>query len=172
MLAIFADLVEKSIEVFMDDFSIFGTSFNSCLSNLDTILKRCVETNLVLNWEKFHFMVTEGIVLGHKISIRGIEVDKAKIEVIEKLHPSTNVKGIRSFLGHVGFYRCFMKDLSKIAKPLSNLLNEEVSFCFDSSCLEAFKTLKQRLIFAPIITAPDWRIDFEIMCDASDYAVC
>ncbi|GAU24667.1 hypothetical protein TSUD_322750 [Trifolium subterraneum] len=99
----------------------FGPSFDSCLKNLDIVLKRCVETNLVLNWEKCHFMLTEGIVLGHKISSKGIEVDKAKIEVIEKLPPPVNVKGIRSFLGHAGFYRRFIKDFSKIAKPLSNL---------------------------------------------------
>lgn len=95
--AIFSDLIEKCIEVFMDYFSIFGPSFELCLGNLDTILKRCVETNLVLNWEKCNFMVTKGIVLGHKISSRGIEVDKAKVEVIEKLPPPLNVKGIISF---------------------------------------------------------------------------
>jgi hypothetical protein len=110
MQAIFSDLIEKCIEVFMDDFSVFGPSFQHCLRNLDIVLKRCVETNLVLNWEKCHFMVTEGIVLGHKISAKGIEVDKAKIEVIEKLPPPVNVKGIRSFLGHAGFYRRFIKD--------------------------------------------------------------
>ncbi|XP_052730485.1 uncharacterized protein LOC128195835 [Vigna angularis] len=95
MQEIFADLIEKCIEVFMDDFSVFGDSFPRCLANLDIVLKRCVQTNLVLNWEKCHFMVTEGIVLGHKISAKGIEVDKAKVEVIEKLPPPTNVKGIR-----------------------------------------------------------------------------
>ncbi|MCI45858.1 reverse transcriptase, partial [Trifolium medium] len=82
----------------MDDFSMFVPSFDLCLKNLDTVLKRCVDTNLVLNWEKCHFMVTEGIVLGHKISSKGIEVDKEKVEVIEKLPPPVNVKGIRSFL--------------------------------------------------------------------------
>jgi len=79
MLAIFSDLIEKCIEVFMDDFSVFGATFEDCLENLDTVLKRCVETNLVLNWEKCHFMVKEGIVLGHRISSKGIEVDKAKV---------------------------------------------------------------------------------------------
>ena len=105
MMAIFSNMVEKCIEVFMDDFSIFGASFEGCLSNLERVLQRCEESNLVLNWEKCHFMVQEGIVLGHKISVRGIEVDKAKIDVMDKLPPSMNVKGIRSFLGHVGFYR-------------------------------------------------------------------
>ena len=88
----------------MDDFSVYGTCFDSCLANLCKILNRCEEVNLVLNWEKCHFMVQEGIVLGHVVTSRGIEVDKAKIEVIEKLEIPTNVKGIRSFLGHAGFY--------------------------------------------------------------------
>ncbi|KAK2361118.1 hypothetical protein QL285_086309 [Trifolium repens] len=171
MQAIFSDLIEKCIEVFMDDFSVFGPSFAHCLNNLDTVLKRCVETNLVLNWEKCHFMVTEGIVLGHKISSRGIEVDKAKVDVIEKLPPPVNVKGIRSFLGHAGFYRRFIKDFSKIAKPLSNLLNKDKSFNFDNACLLAFEELKKQLVTAPIIIAPDWTLEFELMCDASDYAV-
>jgi len=171
MLSIFSGLIEKSIEVFMDDFSIFGSSFDICLSNLDIVLKRCVETNLVLNWEKCHFMVTEDIMLGHKISVHGIEVDKAKVKVIEKLPPLANVKGIKRFLGHAGFYKHFIKDFSKIAKPLSNLLNKEVSFHFDKLCFEAFDTLKQKLIYAPIIIAPNWTLDFQIMCDASDYVV-
>jgi len=105
MLAIFADLVESCIEVFMDDFSVFGSSFQSWSENLNIVLRRCVEINLVLNWEKCHFMVTEDIILGHKISERGMEVDKEKVEIIEKLPPPMNVKGIRIFLGHAGFYR-------------------------------------------------------------------
>jgi len=171
MQAIFSDLIEKSIEVFMDDFFVFGSSYDVCLNNLDTVLKRCKETNLVLNWEKCHFMVTEGIVLGHKISLRGIQVDKAKIDVIGKLLPPVNVKGVRSFLGHAGFYRRFIKDFSKIAKPLSNLLNKDKSFHFDNECLNAFETLKERLTSAPIITAPNWNLNFKLMCDASDYVV-
>jgi len=95
----------------------------------------CEESNLVLNWEKCHFMVQEGFVLGHKISKKGIEVDKAKLDVIDKLPPPINVKGIHSFLGHAGFYRRFFKDFSKIAKPLSNLLNKEVVFVFNDECL-------------------------------------
>jgi hypothetical protein len=104
MMAIFSDLIEKVMEVFMDDFSVYGKTFKDCLANLDKVLRRCQEADLVLNWEKCHFMVREGIVLGHKISEKGIEVDKAKIEVIEQLPPPTNVKGVCSFLWHAGFY--------------------------------------------------------------------
>ena len=108
MMAIFFDMVEESIEIFMDDFFVIGSSFDECLENVGLILKRCMETNLVLNWEKCHFMVREGIVLGHHISGKGIEVDRAKVEIIEKLPPPTSVKGVRSFLGHVGFFRRFI----------------------------------------------------------------
>ena len=171
MMAIFSEFIENIMEVFMDDFSVYGSSFDDCLNNLSKILQRCDETNLVLNWEKCHFMVTKGVVLGHLISDRGIEVDRAKIEVIERLPPPTNVKGIRSFLGHAGFYRRFIKDFSKIAKPLTNLLAKEIQFVFDEDCLNAFCRLKEALISAPILQPPDWSIPFEIMCDASDYAV-
>jgi len=98
----------------MDDFSVFGSSFDSCLSNLTLVLKRCQETNLVLNWEKCQFMVKEGIVLGHQISAKGIKIDKAKVEIIEQLPPPLNVKGVRSFLGYIGFYRRFIKDFLKL----------------------------------------------------------
>jgi hypothetical protein len=104
MMVTFYDLIEKVMEVFMDDLSIYGKTFEGCLANLDKVLKRCQMADLVLNWEKCHFMVREGIVLGHKISDKGIEVDKAKIEVIEQLPPPTNVNGIYNFLGHAGFY--------------------------------------------------------------------
>ena len=138
MMAIFLDMVERTIEVFMDDFSVLGKSFDNFLENLRQALIRCEETNLVLNWEKCHVMVKEGIVLGHRISERGIEVDRAKVEIIEKQLPPSSVKGIRSFLCHAGFYIRFIKDFSKIAKPLSNLLVQGASFEFDDQCLQAF----------------------------------
>ncbi|GKD13434.1 reverse transcriptase domain-containing protein [Tanacetum coccineum] len=105
MMAIFHDMIEKTMEVFMDDFSVFGNSFKNCLSCVDKMLKRCEDTNLCLNWEKSHFMVKEGIVLGHKISRNGIEFDKAKVDVIAKLPHLTIMKGVQSFLGHAGFYQ-------------------------------------------------------------------
>ncbi|GJS30380.1 putative nucleotidyltransferase, ribonuclease H [Tanacetum coccineum] len=140
MTAIFHELIEDSMEVFMYDFSVFGSSLNHRLKNLEKMLKMCEETNLVLNWEKCHFMMKEGIVLGHKVSSSGIEVDKAKIEAISKLPYPMNVKAIRSFLGH-------------------------------AKCIQAFDTLKRELTQAPIMIKPDWSLPFEIMCDASDYAV-
>ncbi|GJR66068.1 DNA-directed DNA polymerase [Tanacetum coccineum] len=96
MMAIFHDMIEKTMEVFMDDFLVFGNSFKNCLSRLDKMLKRCEDTNLCLNCEKSHFMVKEGIVFGHKISKNGIEVDKAKVNVIAKLPNPTTVKGVQS----------------------------------------------------------------------------
>ncbi|KAL4290992.1 hypothetical protein GQ457_14G017000 [Hibiscus cannabinus] len=171
MTSIFSDLNEDCLEIFMDDFSTFGENFDNCLSNLEKVLKRCKETNLVLNWEKCHFMVDEGILLGHKISSKGMEVDKAKIEVRSKLPPPTTVKGIRSFLGHAGFYRRFIGDFSKITKPLCALLEQGRPFEFNEDCTKAFNLLKQNLESAPIVEPPDWTLPFELMCDASDYAV-
>ncbi|KAK1686957.1 hypothetical protein QYE76_047805 [Lolium multiflorum] len=151
-------------------------TFQRCMSAIfhgfcESIVERCEETNLVLNWEKCHFMVNEGIVLGHKISERGIEVDRAKVEAIEKMPYPRDVKGIRSVLGHAGFYRRFIKDFSKISKPLTNLLQKDVPFVFDDDCKEAFETLKKALTTAPVVEPPDWNLPFEIMCDASDFAV-
>ena len=159
------------MDVFMDDFSVYGKTVNYCLQNLDRILQRCQENDLVLNWEKCHFMVREGIVIGHQISERGVEVDRAKIEVIQQVPPPVNVKGVRSFLGHAGFYRRLIKDFSKIARALTALLVKDVPFDFDDQCMKSFKILNESLILAPIIQPPDWSLPFEIICDASDFVV-
>nr|GEY84855.1 reverse transcriptase domain-containing protein [Tanacetum cinerariifolium] len=116
-------------------------------------------------------MVKEGIILGHKISKKGIEVDKAKIEVISKLPHPTTVKGIRSFLGHAGFYRRFIKDFSKISRPMTHLLEKNAPFVFSDDCIQTFQTLKGKLTEAPILIAPDWDQPFELMCDASDFSI-
>ena len=100
-------------------------------------------------------MSLRGEGIGQRISRKGIEVAKSKVETIEKLLPSSSMKGIRSFLGHTGFYRRFIKDFSKIAKPLSNLLIQGAPFEFDDQCLQAFLFLKQKLVSAPIVVAPD-----------------
>ncbi|XP_026396113.1 uncharacterized protein LOC113290743 [Papaver somniferum] len=117
-------------------FLVYGDSFDLCLDNLTLILKRCVETNIVLNWEKCHFMVTHDIVLGHIISSKGLEVDKSKIDLIRSLTPPTTVREIRAFLGQAGFYRRFIKDFSNFAAPLCRLLQKDVVFNFDEKCLE------------------------------------
>ncbi|RDY02911.1 Retrovirus-related Pol polyprotein, partial [Mucuna pruriens] len=136
------------MEVFMDDFMVYTDSFEACLSNLSKVLKRCIDTNLVLNFEKCNFMVTEGIVLGHLVSNRGIEVDKAKIDIITSLPNPTSMREVRSFLGHA-----------------------DVEFNFNQPCIEAFQELKSRLTSAPILQAPNWDLPFELMCDASNSAL-
>nr|GFA80794.1 reverse transcriptase domain-containing protein [Tanacetum cinerariifolium] len=195
MMAIFRDMIEQTMEVFMDDFLVFGNSFSTYLTNLEKMLKWCEDTKLALNWEKSHFMVKEGIVLGHKISKKGIEVDKAKIEVISKLPHPTTVKGIRSFLEHAGFCRRFIKDFLKISRPMIHLLEKNSPFIFSNECIQAFRILKDKLIEAPILIAPNWDQPFELiilkdkliealiliapnwdqpcelMCEPSDYAV-
>ena len=116
-------------------------------------------------------MVIEGIVLGHKISAVELEVDQAKVSIIETLFPPTTVKGIRSFLAHAGFYTRFIRDFSKMSRPLCKLLEKETKFEFDEKCKFAFEEIKNRLIRAPIMATPDWNKEYEIMCDANDYAI-
>ena len=171
MMSMFSDLVEEVMEIFMDDFIVYGSSFDHCLKNLETVLQRCKDKQLTLNWEMCPFIVTKGIVLGHKISATGLEVDQSKVSIIKTLAPPTTVKGIRSFLGHAGFYRRFIKDFSKIARPLCRLLEKDTRFNFDDSCKTAFEEIKIILVQAPIMAAPEWDQGFEIMCDASDFAM-
>ncbi|GJZ95118.1 reverse transcriptase domain-containing protein [Tanacetum coccineum] len=139
MLAIFQDMIEESIEVFMDDFSIFGNSFDTCLNNLDKMLQHCKDAHLVLKWEKCHFMVKEGIVLRRKVSSAGLEVEKEKFDVISKLPPPTDIK--------------------------------DTPFELDDECQKAFESLKEKLTCSPVIVSPNWNLLFELMCDASDFAV-
>nr|GEX88922.1 reverse transcriptase domain-containing protein [Tanacetum cinerariifolium] len=139
MMAIFHDMIGKSMEVLMDDFLVFGNSFQSCLPHLERILKRCEDTNLCLNWKKSHFMVKEGIVLDHKISKQGIKVDKAKVDVITKLPHPTTVK--------------------------------DTLFHLSKEFIEAFQTLKRKLTEAPILISPDWDMSFDLMCNASKFAI-
>ena len=171
MVSIFSDYIEHIIEVFMDDFTVSGDSFDNCLHNLSLVLQRCIETNLVLNSENCHFMVEQDIVLGHVVSSRGIEVDKAKVDTIQSLPYPTSVWEVRSFLGHAGFYRRFIKDFSKIVLPLCKLLQKDVALEFDEVCKKAFDKLKDLLTSTLVIRPPDWNVPFEIMCDTSDYAV-
>nr|GEV82330.1 DNA-directed DNA polymerase [Tanacetum cinerariifolium] len=129
----------------------------------DTMLQRCEDTNLVLNWEKCHFMVKEGIFLGHKISKNKLEVDRSKVDVIAKLPYPTTVKGVRSFLGHAGYYTRFIQEFSKIARPMTHLLEKETPFLFSKDCIDAFETLKKKLTEASILVVPDWNLPFEFI---------
>ena len=171
MRAIFSDFLGDSFEVFMDDFSVFGDDFDCYLAHLTKILKVCVRKRLVLSWEKSHFMVREGVVLGHLISGKGLEVDKAKIEVIQNLPLPATLRDLRSFLGHVGFYCGFIQDFAKVYKPLTTLLCKDKDFFINKEGEHAFEMLKLALIKALILQSLNWDLPFEIMCDASDYAV-
>nr|GEV01012.1 retrovirus-related Pol polyprotein from transposon 17.6 [Tanacetum cinerariifolium] len=139
ILTVFHDMIEESVEVFMVDFFVFGDAFNKCLNNLDKILQCCKDAHFVLKWERCHFMVKEGIVLGHKVSSARLEVDKAKIDVISKLPSSTNIKDTPSK--------------------------------FNDECQKAFEILKEKLTCAALIVSQNWNLPFELMCDASDFAV-
>ncbi|CAN6459133.1 unnamed protein product [Victoria cruziana] len=169
MLSIFSDMLDDTMEVFMDDFFIHGSSFDDCLRKLERILIRCERTNLVLSWEKSHFMVREGIVLGHIVSERGIEVDKAKVEMVTKMAPPSCIREVRSFLEHAGFIRGSSR--ISISRPLCDFLAKDVAFVFSEECHGSFLRLKEAMSSAPILRALDWSLPFEIMCDTSDYAV-
>jgi hypothetical protein len=155
MMSIFSDYVERIIEVFMDDFTMYGDSFDKCLENLSLILKRCIETNIVLNYEKCYFMVQQRIVLGHIVPSCGLEVDKAKINVISSLPYPSCVRKVCFFLGHTGFYRHFIKDFSNITAPLCKLLAKEVDFVFDQACKDGYDELKRDVTSPPIIQPPN-----------------
>ena len=120
---------------------------------------------------KSHFMVREGIVLGHLVSSKGLEVDKAKVEVIQDLPLPKPIRELRSFLGHVGFYHHFIQDFAKVTKPLTSLLCKEKDFIIEEEGKHTIMQLKQSLVEAPILQSPNWDLTFEIMCDASDFVV-
>nr|GEY26109.1 DNA-directed DNA polymerase [Tanacetum cinerariifolium] len=138
-------------------FSYKSMPFGLC--NAPGTFQRCMMAifhDMIEKTMESHFMVKEGIVLGHKISKKGIDVDKAKIEVISKLPHPTTIKGICSFLRHAGFYCRFIKDFSKISRPMTHLLEKNSPFIFSNECIRAFRTLKDKLTEAPILIAPNW----------------
>nr|GEU40067.1 reverse transcriptase domain-containing protein [Tanacetum cinerariifolium] len=178
------EVVKKEIVKLLDTSIIYPITDSPWLSPIHCVPKKggiivvtnendeLVPTRTVTGWrEKCHFMVKEGIVLGHKVSSAGLEVDKAKIDVISKLPPPTNIKGIISFLEHAGFYRRFIKDFSKIARPLTKVLEKDTTFEFNDECQKEFELLKDKHTCAPVIVSPNWNLPFELMCDASDFAV-
>nr|GEW07967.1 reverse transcriptase domain-containing protein [Tanacetum cinerariifolium] len=138
---------------------------------IDACLSACTMHHALFKGEKSHFMVKEGIVLGHKIYKNGIEVDRAKVDVIAKLPHPTTVKCVWSFLGHAGFYRRFIQDFSKIFGPMTHLLEKNTPFIFSEDFIKAFQMLKKKLTEAPILIATNWDLPFELMCDVSDFAI-
>jgi len=171
VLGIFSDLIHDCVEVYMDDFTVYGNSFEEALENLEKVLIRCKGTNLSLSHEKCFMMFTEGIVLGHHISGDGIKVDRSKVEVISKLPIPNCQKDVRSFLGFTGYYRRFIENFTKIASPLFKLLTKDCEFNWDPDCQSAFETLKTRISEAPILRGPNWKLPFHISTDASDTAL-
>ncbi|GJW53503.1 reverse transcriptase domain-containing protein [Tanacetum coccineum] len=170
--AIFHDMIEKTMEVFMDDFLVFGDSFSTCLSHLDKMLKQCEDTNLVLNWEKSHFMVKEGMFLDTKSLSR--ELRSTKLKLTLSANPLTRLlKKVSEVSWTTPFFTddYMTKVLSKIARPMTHLLEKETPFFFSKECIETFNTLKRKLTEAPILIAPDWDLPFELICNASDFAI-
>ena len=171
MTTIFSDFLGRNLKVLMDNFFVFGDDFNNCLAHLTKILEVCVNKRLVLSWEKSYFMVRGEVVLGHLVSSKGREVDKAKREVIQNLPLPDTIRDLRNFLGHIGFYRRFNQDFTKVSKPLTTLLCKDKDFIIDEEGKDPFVMLKQALIKTLILQSPNWDLPFVIMCDASDYAV-
>ena len=155
----------------MDDFTVYGSTFEDSLANLEKILKRCVDSNLSLSNEKCFMMMIEGIVLGHHISASGIKVDPDKIQIIDNLSKPTTQIDVRRFLGYAGYYHRFIANFSKIALPLFKLLSKDVNFNWDTDCQSAFQTLKEKLSTAPILRGPNWALPFHISTDASATAI-
>lgn len=171
MVSNFSYMVEDIVEVFIIDFLVVGDLFDDFLVYLSNALQRCKECNLILNWEKFHFMVKIVIVLCYKIAMKEIKFDKVKIELIENLPPLISMKVINRFVGHVVFYGRFIKGFSNVENLLCEHFRKEVKFVSDDACLKAFEFLKGKLISASIIMSLNWSMPFDVMYDASGVAL-
>ena len=135
---LFFDFITKIMEVFVDDFTVDADSFDECLHHLTLVLRRSIETNLVLNFEGCHFVVEHGVVFGHIVSPKGIEVDKPKVDIIQSLRYPQSIRQVRFFLGHFEFHYRFIKDFSKISSPLCDLLAKDACSHFNKDCMKAF----------------------------------
>jgi len=174
MFSIFSDSLENCTNVFMDDFTMYGSSFDVCLDSLERVLNRCIQTNLVQNFEKCHFMVEHGIVLRYIISSKGIEVDPTKIFVISQLPYPLLCERLILFLAMLGFTCALSRTLARQPSHcpscckgmLTSSLIKGVDFIFDEGCKKAFNFLKKALTTTLIIQVPDWTTPFELMCNA------
>eukprot|EP00253_Pinus_taeda_P008569 PITA_08569 len=164
-------MLNDSLEIFMDDFTPYGATFEDALQNLEKVLKRCIESHLALSTEKCHMMMNEGIVLGHFISFLGIQVDPSKVQVIQTLPIPKTQTDVRIFLGYAGYYRRFINFFSKIASPLFVLMTKNVEFTCTDDCQKAFDELKHQLSTTPILRGPDSALPFHISSYASDTAI-
>jgi hypothetical protein len=170
IMIIFSDLISEGLEVYMDDFTLYGNDFDQALNNLEKVLERCITTRLCLSHEKCHMMMTEGVVLGHYIFADGIRVDPAKIEVILNLPTPHTQTEVRSFLGASRYYHKFMPNFSKNVAPLHSLIGN-VEFQWSDKCDVAFVGLKKLISTVPVLRGPNWKIPFQISTDASDIAI-
>nr|GEY65212.1 reverse transcriptase domain-containing protein [Tanacetum cinerariifolium] len=148
------DVIDIACEEFVQD--VLDFQYNSKSSNLTLAFNPSFSEETKSEFVPLH---------------TGIKVDRAKVDVIAKLPHPTIVKGVRSFLGHDGFYRRFIQDFSKITRPMTHLLEKETPFVFSKECVNAFETLKKKITEAPILVVPDWNLPFELMCDASDFTI-
>jgi hypothetical protein len=167
-LAIFSDLTHNCVEVYMDDFTVYGDDFQQALDNLEKLLIRCKETNLSLSHEKYRMILTEGIVSGHHIYDTDIRVDPAKIDIISQIIIPSSQKEVRSFLGNVGYYRRFIQNFTNLVSPLFKLLAKEAEFHWDEQCHISFEFLKKKVSSALVLRGPNWSLPFHICIDASD----
>eukprot|EP00253_Pinus_taeda_P004185 PITA_04185 len=159
------------MEIYMDDFTPYGSNFQEALANLAKFLDKCIEMDLSLSPKMCEFLMTEGTMLGHAISQQGLQVDPNKIAIIQRVPPPQKVRDVQSFLGLVGYYRRFIKHFSKLASPLFGLLGKDVEFIWTDHCQEALDTLKSKFVTAPILRGPNWALPFHIHTDASNKAI-
>jgi hypothetical protein len=171
VLGIFADLIHDCVEVYMDDFTVYGNTYQEALDNLEKVLIRCQEMNVSLSHEKCKILLTLGVVLGNHVSSEGIKVNPTKIEVIFRLPPPKIQKEVRIFLGHAKYYLWFIENFTKIAAPMFGLLIKDVDFVWTEHCQTAFETLKAKLSVAPVLRGPNWTLPFHISTDASDTTI-
>jgi hypothetical protein len=171
VIGIFADLIHDCVEVFMDDFTIYGNTYQEALDNIEKVVIRCQEMKLSLSHEKCKILLTEGVVLGHHVSSEGIKVYPAKIEFIVRLPPPKTKKEVRIFLGHFRYYQRFIENFTKIVAPMFGLLIKYVDFLWNEQCQTAFETLKEKFYVAPVLRGSNWDLAFHISTHAFDTTI-
>jgi hypothetical protein len=155
----------------MDDFTVYGNTYQEALDNLEKFLIRCQEMNLYLSHEKCKMLLIEGVVLGNHVSSKGIKVDPAKIEVIVIIPPPKTQKEVRSVLRHARYYRQFIENFTKIVSPMFGLLIKDVDFVWIEQCQTAFETMKDKFCMAPVLRGTNWTLPFHISINASNTAI-